>query len=701
MPDTLNIKQLETARNESHWFMANLLSKGKLKLTTPLSFFEQKFNINYEELGCIGYNPNSEELTAVIKIKKSSGFGGNLCSKGSQEYVRFYINYGGGYQDAGYVGVNVHDILDTKDCDSKIEKPIEFAVRLKINPKSQFCSSPLLPQVKAVLSWNSIPPANDPNLLQPGYIWGNVKEAQIQIKPFKLQFHLPIIGSLIEKSILNPHIPLSNWTLNNPIAKKELADAKKVLVGDKVSFSTLIKDYENAKAGVEPQRSGFKFLVEAIETKDMNLIKNSTNVFAENKLDFSKAIAALMASKGNTTYEEVNCVALDYHSEALIATFIAKKNFGYGGNLCSAGSKEYVTFWIQDPSTNCKWMKVGTSIVELHDIPGHSGLSYSAILPYDFSKFKQVCQDPKVLKVRAVLSWNVEPTALDTPYWGNFKESYIQLAPKNWVGSQPKMILVGGIAVDNINPISGLTLPNAKFEINQNPVLDGSRFMGKIAVHGVSAPYTGMKYRIKVVNLTTGSSNYVNEPLTLIGYDSSYNVVHTVINPDASNYYTYQAYHLNITSQLALFSPGGNERLNIIIEHIDSTSDSQIIQMDNTNPSVTLKINDEGECVHFKKGDIILGKFSATDNFLYKFTLGVSGGKFTEMKFEGAPQTIGAGEVNNFVRTISVVNGEFKVTTATDKNCGNIVLVMEQKTVVDSAYMASAIYTNQAFCLKD
>ena len=346
-------------------------------------------------------------------------------------------------------------------------------------------------------------------------------------------------------------------------------------------------------------------------------------------------------------------------------------------------------------------MKVGTSIVELHDIPGHSGLSYSAILPYDFSKFKQVCQDPKVLKVRAVLSWNVEPTALDTPYWGNFKESYIQLAPKNWVGSQPKMILVGGIAVDNINPISGLTLPNAKFEINQNPVLDGSRFMGKIAVHGVSAPYTGMKYRIKVVNLTTGSSNYVNEPLTLIGYDSSYNVVHTVINPDASNYYTYQAYHLNITSQLALFSPGGNERLNIIIEHIDSTSDSQIIQMDNTNPSVTLKINDEGECVHFKKGDIILGKFSATDNFLYKFTLGVSGGKFTEMKFEGAPQTIGAGEVNNFVRTISVVNGEFKVTTATDKNCGNIVLVMEQKTVVDSAYMASAIYTNQAFCLKD
>jgi hypothetical protein len=105
--------------------------------------------------------------------------------------------------------------------------------------------------------------------------------------------------------------------------------------------------------------------------------------------------------------------------------------------------------------------------------------------------------------------------------------------------------------------------------------------------------------------------------------------------------------------------------------------------------------------VHFKKEDIILGKFSATDNFIYKFTLSVSGGKFTSMAFERSPQTIGAGEVNSFVRTLSVVNGDFNVTTATDKNCGNIVLIIEQKTVVDSASMASPVYTNQAFCLKD
>lgn len=700
MPD-LNEKQLLVARNESNLFMANIAAKGSLKLATPLAFFEKKFNVSYEELGCIGYNPNSEELTAIIKIKRSSGYNGNLCSPGSHEYVRFYVDFGGGYKDQGYVGVNVHDIPDTFDCDKNLEKPIEFAVRMKLNTTHQLCSKPLLPKVKAVLSWNSIPPANDPNLTQPGYVWGNVKEAQIQIKPLKLQVVFPNLGHILEASILNPNLSLNNIILNNPVAEKQLADAKKQLTANKVAFSELIADYTKAKADVEPQRSGFNFLAEAINTKDNNLAINATQVFAENKLDFSKALASLLASKGNVSYEELGCVALDYHNEALVAIFTAKKNYGYGGNLCSAGSKEYVTFWIQDESTNCQWVKVGTSIVNLHDIPGHSGLSYSAILPYDFSKFKLPCGTPRVLKVRAVLSWNVEPTGLDTPYWGNTKESYIQLAPKNWIGSSPKILVIGGVSADFIDSALGLTLNNAKFDENQNPVIGGSRFMGKISIYGVSAPYAGMKYRIKVVNMDSGASSYVNEPLVVTGYDSSFNIVQTTITPDAANYYTYQPYQLNTKSKLGLFSPGTNSKLNVIIEHEDGSTDSQVIQMDNTLPYVSMRINDEGECVHFKKGDVILGKFSATDNFIYKFNLAVNGGKFTELKFEGVSQVIGAGEANSLVRTVNVVNGDFKVTTALDKNCGNITLVMEQKTIVDSASMAASVYTNQAFCLKD
>ena len=48
-----------------------------------------------------------------------------------------------------------------------------------------------LPKVCAVLSWNNLPPADDPSFTP---VWGNVLEARIQIDTLKL---IPI-GPLIE-----------------------------------------------------------------------------------------------------------------------------------------------------------------------------------------------------------------------------------------------------------------------------------------------------------------------------------------------------------------------------------------------------------------------------------------------------------------------------------------------------------------------
>jgi hypothetical protein len=49
-------------------------------------------NTTYEELKCVGYNPDVDLLKAVIWVKLPIGFLGGLCSAGSQEYVRFYIS---------------------------------------------------------------------------------------------------------------------------------------------------------------------------------------------------------------------------------------------------------------------------------------------------------------------------------------------------------------------------------------------------------------------------------------------------------------------------------------------------------------------------------------------------------------------------------------------------------------------------------
>jgi hypothetical protein len=127
------------------------------------SVFPLKYDSNFEEIGCVGYHPVLSELSATIKIKRSSGYSGGLCSNGSIEYVRFFLDYGSGWQDMGVSSVNVHDLADSKDCSGLIEKPISYTLRLRIDPKHLSCKVPNLPKVKAILSWNNTPPAGNPN----------------------------------------------------------------------------------------------------------------------------------------------------------------------------------------------------------------------------------------------------------------------------------------------------------------------------------------------------------------------------------------------------------------------------------------------------------------------------------------------------------------------------------------------------------
>ena len=68
--------------------------------------------------------------------------------------------------------------------------------------------------------------------------------------------------------------------------------------------------------------------------------------------------------------------------------------------------------------------------MKVHDLPiPKDGISYSVILPYDFSKLKADCEKPQVLKLRAVLSWNSAPKTMDCSNYGNVIESYIQIPP--------------------------------------------------------------------------------------------------------------------------------------------------------------------------------------------------------------------------------------------------------------------------------
>lgn len=659
------------------------IANSKLKAVLPL-----KYNTAFEELGCIGYQPIMEELTATIKISRSSGYGGNLCSKGSMEYVRFFLDYGGGaWQDMGMAAVNVHDIPDSKDCNGALEKPISYVVRLKIDPKNMLCSKANLPRLRAILSWNNPLLPNQPNQ---SVAWGDMKEANIQIAPMVLlqpNFPFDKIGSLLTAAIQNPTVSLSSLASTSVQGINKLGLAQQAIVPQKIELAELTKLYANDKLKIEAERIGVKILHEAVYSKNQAIMLQNQNIFLGAGLDWAGSLKKFLSLKGNVSYEELYCVGLDYHQEALVASIRVKKPSGYSGNLCSKGSKEYVGFWIQT-DVDCTWRYVGTSFVNVFDITlPADGLAYSVILPFDFSKFRTPCGQPTVIKVRAVLSWNVPPSTKDhnvIPYWGNIVDSYIQIAPgKAWDGKNPVMITLGGVSVDNINSFTGLTKPGAKLEFNQSNTYDNSPFAGTIVMQGLSAPLVGMKYRVRVRNLVTGLSYYLNSPLHLLGYDTATNqITHPVVTPDANNYYEYKDYLNNIGSVLARFNPGTNDLLEVTLENDNGASVTQRIQMDSQLPQISLNIDKSG-CGGYAKGDTITGTFSVNDAYLLNYALTSS----------LAP--------NSYSGTTNVPATAFAFNTAGSPSpCGSINMWATQKTIHNSVSAGYTVYAGEVVCLK-
>ena len=107
-------------------------------------------NTTYEQVSCLGFNPHLNLLEATVQIKLPGGYNGLLCSPGSTEYVRFYIDYGSGWEDAGLAAFNSHDIPNTLDCANKKDKPLSYVVTTVLEPKKELCTKPVLPRVRAI-----------------------------------------------------------------------------------------------------------------------------------------------------------------------------------------------------------------------------------------------------------------------------------------------------------------------------------------------------------------------------------------------------------------------------------------------------------------------------------------------------------------------------------------------------------------------
>ncbi len=578
-------------------------------------------NTFYEELACVGYHPQQEQLEGVVYVYQSSGYGTDICGAGTPEYVRFYLSFDGGstWQDQGLTSFQAYNIPEG----TQGNKRLEYAVSLKVDPKRKLCFFDSLIQVRAILSWNNPPPANQPNWTP---IWGNVEEATIQIEPRRFIF---------------PHDIFEVTEIEFPPKLKNILDIEEPIQTKTMSLSIkeLAEQYKDKEVPVH--RFAFKEISNFVSAKT-NLSAGSFKSLLPD-IEINPDIADLLFPKtdGNTSFEELTCIGLDPNSpDTMVGIIQVKKSSGYSGGPCTDGSREYVTFWADFDGNGSFETCLGTANVRVYDLNNipSGGVHYAVRLPVDLDEFRQHCKEgPKVVRIRAILSWNVPVSCADpnkVPTWGNREETLINISP---VAGAPagKIAILGGIPVSHIDDVSGLTTPDAVFATNNLPpdnpdgdinTADGRPcpFGGRVTVQG--APLLGHSYKVEVTPAGGGAPTTVVTELTLTRQNGT---THTHSANPATLRFNYLPFTENINGLLAQWDTTGDDKWEVKLSTYDGGGnlvgiDTHLIQLDNTWPDASITINTgTGDCGKFKINDVLEGTFVARDKYLSHYSIHV------------------------------------------------------------------------------
>ena len=727
--------KVETERSQ---FRALTLANPNYFGNLPVSAFEPVkvmiSNRSYEEAKCVGFNPQTERLEAVVHIKRETGYGGDICSNGSAEYVRFYLSYDNGatWLDQGFVGFKVFDIPGPK--------PLEYDATLKIDPKKLFCFSENLPLARAILSWNSVPPANTPAYTP---VYGNVLDAHIQIEPRKFfvfndliqELEIKLPPQLIEAIDLEQSIPTPQ---PQPVEAVELA-----------------RLYQ--EKGIPPHRflfSEIQPLIAKSGLDDVMLQPEAGSNLLGLDINLADLLAKLLQTDGDTRYEELKCVGLNPRTNHLAGVLTVKLPNGYSGHLCSKGSTEYVAFWI-DYGDGAGWTYTGTASVIVHDLTHlpAQGLQYAVSLPVNFNCRRQPCEKgPKTARVRAILSWEVPPPPGNPDYvptWGNREETLVHIMPGpecNLDDHTPYMDTVGNMAVCDIDQTTGLaTGPGvlAAFSANQSP------FGGTVTITGfilnppnVMAGAAPFKYRLSARELPSiggpgpwqpmaNSFDIIVTEQNGLGIPIQYHATQSI---DADGFYTYreQAYPnqwrevgANVMAKWITSSPltGMWEIMleaklpdgtilpagTILCADDGSTRSNVKVWLDELAPSADVKITGYSrgggpvqpavDCGTFQVGDVIHGTYASFDEHFNRLTLTV------EPVGPAAGATVSPGSRRfgfpDFVPTTGET-GNWTLDTSGMQACGYVVhLWTIDRTIVNSGHIGWGRPDTVGFCLKD
>ena len=456
----------------------------------------------YEEIDCVGLQPDQSALYATIEVKQSAGYGGDLCTgPGNREYVRFFADWDGDGdftdpgEDLGVASVAVHDVPGPK--------PLEYTVGITIPENRRLCFLAGPVAVRAVLMYGAIPPAGNPN---PPIHWGNIVDVHVQ----PLTRHLIFLDLVEQAKLQLPENLLPLVDQQAPIGAKPSPVPVESLLrsyGDAVPHHRLLAphvatavDALAANASAQPTLAEHLAPVLSVELAD--------------KIDLASVIAQYLNLGGDTTYEELHCVSLSQDLSAVTGTLVVKQPSGYSGGLCSTGSTEYVAFWADWDDNGTFDSYLGTTAVTVHDEPiPAGGISYSVYLPVDLAAHQAACDAGHTARIRGVLSWATPPSTTN-PYapvhWGNVLDSLVQLpVGQPVVGQVPFLSVVGSMAVTNINAAGYANGPavGPGFVANNSPFAGSVMLAGHISnppdlSAGQAALTYGLRYRHELEPVT-------------------------------------------------------------------------------------------------------------------------------------------------------------------------------------------------------
>ena len=698
---------------------------------------EKQSDIRYEEIGCVSYSPELDRLEATIVVKQPFGYSGGPCTTGSVEHVRFFVDFGSGWVDAGVAATRVYDVATNRDCAGDLDHPYVHVVGVVLTPLRKFCASPVLPRVRAILSWEHEPTAGDPGYVP---VWGEVQEDHIQIRPRRRFFPVDIldvigplvqldpatIGDLIDIDLLPTPIPepdpIGPVALNPqplppgpgpdpvPFSVERLSriyspDKLKVLAGRALDPAIARLALEE----VPPHRLAANEVSQALSgVLAPSMVAAPSIALGKLGIDWTSLVGVLSEGKGDTTYEELECLGLDNYAGQLVATYRVKRPTGFSGPPCSAGSKEYVAFWA-DFDDDCTSTYLGTVAVSAHDyitMPA-GGLSYAAILPLDVNAYRRLCTEPGLHRVRAVLSWNTPPSTTDpdlVPHWGNRIDTHVHVLPGRRYDGTARLSIVGGVDTDEIDAPTGVTLPIAHIAYN-GATLDGRGcpFAGLVTVHGPNDPaLVGTTYRLLVRNVTAGGSSH---PILDAFYASPVVGPGYWITPGAGGWTSWPQWNTNQLGTLGYFYTSGDDLWEIELEVMGAgVVDTQRVQLDNTlntasvDPANAAHLAfDPGQlsamnCGKFTAGMTITGTFDARDTWFANWSFGL------------LPFPLPSGSLTTSVplaTSEAPVGSTWSLDTTGLGPCGYVLrLGVSDRAIVNSVTTGRTVYVDIGFCLE-